>query len=430
MSLTLQQAVETLRELGSPQELRAAATEGAAPSERPGVNIHVHLPPNYSAFAGVAQAVSLAVEQGVRVLGASNYYDYRVYADFVDEATRRGVLPLFGLEIISTDPELAERGIRVNDPNNPGRMYICGKGITGFAPKLTGRAAELVATIRRNDAERMAAMTDKLEGIFRDAGLATGRDAETVIDGVVSRHGCPPDAVVLQERHIAQAFQEALWDRVEPAQRPAALDRLLPDGFDGDATDAVAVQGQLRSQLMKAGRPAFVPETFLQTPQAYELITALGGIPCYPTLADGAAETCPFERTPEELVAHCRKRGIHAAELIPVRNAPEVLHRYVRTFRERGMIVVAGTEHNTQKLLPMEPTCAGGAPVPEELKDIFYEGACVVAAHQFLRLHGQTGYVDDAGRLNPDYAGDEQRIADFAALGRAICRRYFDAHGG
>ncbi|MBS3734141.1 MAG: hypothetical protein KGY99_04370 [Phycisphaerae bacterium] len=431
MSASLQQAVDTLAELGSPDDLRADAADGAAPDRQPGVNLHIHLPPNFSAFASVTQAVELAAEQGVRILAASNYYDYRVYADFADAARRHGVLPLFALEIISTDPRLAGDGIRVNDPNNPGRMYICGKGITGFAPELTGRAAELVGIIRRNDAARLAEMTAKLEAHFADAGYVTGLDAEAVIGTIVARHGSPRDAVVLQERHVAQAFQEALWARVPASDRPAALSALLPAGLPaGDADDPVTVQGQLRAQLLKAGKPAFAPETFLETPQAYELICALGGIPCYPTLADGAGEACPFERTPQELIAHLRERRIHAAELIPVRNAPEVLTRYVRAFREAGLIVVAGTEHNTQTLLPLVPTCAGGAPVPEEIAEIFYEGACVVAAHQFCRAHGEPGYVDDAGRLNADYENDQQRIAAFASLGRAIAKRYFQAHPG
>ena len=34
----------------------------------------------------------------------------------------------------------------------------------------------------------------------------------------------------------------------------------------------------------------------------------------------------------------------------------------------------------------LKTTCVGGLPVPEKLRGIFSEGACVVAAHQFLRL--------------------------------------------
>ena len=46
---------------------------------------------------------------------------------------------------------------------------------------------------------------------------------------------------------------------------------------------------------MKAGKPAFVEETFVSFEEAHRLILELGGIPSYPTLADGASPICPFE---------------------------------------------------------------------------------------------------------------------------------------
>jgi hypothetical protein len=63
-------------------------------------------------------------------------------------------------------------------------------------------------------------------------------------------------------------------------------------------------------------------------------------------------------------------------------------------------------------------------PIPEDLKAIFWEGACVAAAHQFLTLHGQTGFVDASGNPNSAYKGADERIADFAKLGAAVIRKY------
>src|SRR5438477_1817557 len=94
-------AVELFQSLGEPETLSARAAEGFAPLSRPRVNTHIHLPPNFSAFDTVAQAVEAAADQDVRVLGVSNYYDYRVYADFAALAAKRGVFPLFGIEIIA-----------------------------------------------------------------------------------------------------------------------------------------------------------------------------------------------------------------------------------------------------------------------------------------------------------------------------------------
>src|SRR5512133_3045273 len=93
-------------------------------------NAHIHLPPNFSAFQTVQQVVDLAVIQGVKVIGVTNYYDYRVYGQFAQLARKAGIYPMFGLEIISLVDELVKGGVKTNDPANPGRMYLCGKGVT------------------------------------------------------------------------------------------------------------------------------------------------------------------------------------------------------------------------------------------------------------------------------------------------------------
>ena len=65
--------------------------------------------------------------------------------------------------------------------------------------------------------------------------------------------------------------------------------------------------------------------------------------------------------------------------------------------------------------------------MPPELEAIFWEGACVVAAHQLLTLHGECGYVDDAGNPNPDYATADQRIRGLAKIGTSVLGKYQEA---
>ena len=62
--------------------------------------------------------------------------------------------------------------------------------------------------------------------------------------------------------------------------------------------------------------------------------------------------------------------------------------------------------------------------VPADLQAIFWEGACVVAAHQFLNLHGECGYVDTAGNPNPEYATADERIRSLARVGAAVIGCY------
>jgi hypothetical protein len=176
---------------------------------------------------------------------------------------------------------------------------------------------------------------------------------------------------------------------------------------------------------MKAGKRAFVDEAFLSFEQAHRLILELGGIPCYPALADGASPVCEFEADPDGLVQEIMERNVHAVEWIPIRNKSSVLCEYVTKTRAAGLAVTAGTEHNTLDLIPFDPFCKDGD-VPAGIRTIFWEGACVVAAHQFLTLHGECGYVDNEGRPNADYGSADARIEAFARIGAAVIQRYYE----
>jgi hypothetical protein len=412
-----------LTKIGTVEQLSADAKKGQAPEVRPRVNTHVHMPPNFSAFETVGQAVSMAAQQGVLVLGAGNYYDYRPYAEFSEAAQQAGVFPLFGTEIIALQRDLMDQKIRVNDPGNPGKTYVCGKGITRFE-SLSPKAGQLLDTIRGNDTQRMAAMTCKMAQVFAGHGIATGLDADKVIDRVAARHGCRRDTVVLQERHVAQAFQERFFDLVPRERRCESLRSLFGAESKVKPNDAVGVQNDFRSHLMKSGKSCFVPEQYVSLPEARELIWQLGGIDCYPVVADMVTPGCEFETPVDALIETLRGLGITAVEFISVRNASVVLTEYVTRLRQAGFAVTDGTEHNTLDLIPMEPTCKAGEAVPEALKEIFWEGACVIAAHQFLGAHGRAGFVDDQGRPNPKYKSAEERIKAFSQLGSAVIARY------
>jgi len=196
---------------------------------------------------------------------------------------------------------------------------------------------------------------------------------------VVRRHGCPFETVYLQERHIAQAFQERMAERLQPSEQAAVLRKAYGTEPTAPLDNAVEVQNEIRSRLMKAGKPGYVPETFVDYGHARQLILALGGIPCYPLLADGVVPHCEFEATPEAVVKRLREYEVRCAEFIPNRNAPQVLREYVLALRKAGIVVTAGTEHNTRDRIPLTPACKGAKPLPEDVAAYFWEGACVVA---------------------------------------------------
>ena len=383
------------------------------------VNTHLHLPPNFSAFRTVADAVETGRREGVCVMGASNFYDLGVYAEFAAAAERVGIVPLFGTETICLVGSLQEDGIRVNDPDNPGRMYLCGKGIGGFDhPSLPAR--HLMAAIRTAAGGRMRRMVESLDSCFADGGFDPGLTADSIASDVADRAGVLPGSVVLQERHLALAFQEALFGRFPVQQRQAFLERVLRRAPVADVADPVAVQGELRSRLMKAHGAAFEPESPVSFDDAYRLVLELDGIPCYPTLGDGVSPVCPWEEPPTALAERVLERGIHVAELIPTRNQSSVVDAYVAAFRAAGILVLAGTEHNTQQRIPLEPRCADGSLPSVAAREAFWEATSVVAAHQHLRSSGRHGYVDPDGRLEPGFPDGESRIRWFRELGAEL----------
>lgn len=388
--------VDALGALQTAPPVRSAAGRRA--------NCHVHLPPNFSAFPTLGSALESAAGEGISVLGASNYYDFGVYAPFVTGALAQGIWPILGIEILTGRDDLAALGHRINDPGNPGRLYLCGKAIVGIADP-NPAAQALLDRINEGDAERMAEMAEALDAIFLHHEAVHGYwDAEAIRLMLAARYGVPVATVALQERHLALAYQEALFEAVPEADRGERLEAILEAPLPCLPTDPVGVQNAVRARLMKVGRPAYAPEQFISTEEGVRLITELGGLPCYPVLSDGAKPLTEFEATPEILARNLVDAGFRAAEFIPGRNAPDRLRADVRALREAGILVSAGTEHNTPDRIPLVPHCAGGEPVPADVAAAFWDGACAWVAIQDRALSGEALPEGDLAQLAPEGA--------------------------
>jgi len=207
---------------------------------------------------------------------------------------------------------------------------------------------------------------------------------------------------------------------LDPDQRAAVLERAYGGPSRADLDDAGALQGELRSRLIKVGTPGYVPEVPLSFADAYRYVLEMDGIPTYPTLADGVSPVCPFEDPAERLAALLLDRGIYAAELIPIRNTVACVDAYVKAFTAAGMVVMAGTEHNTPDRIPIEVACVDG-PVSDFARQAFWEATCVVAAHQYEVGQGHPGYVDAIGALTG--ANPAARRAELVAVGAQLIIR-------
>jgi hypothetical protein len=68
------------------------------------------------------------------------------------------------------------------------------------------------------------------------------------------------------------------------------------------------------------------------------------------------------------------------------------LKDFVRFFNQQGFGITFGSEHNTPQLDPLTITCRGGIPLDDELMQISYKGAALIAAHQYLIANGKPGF--------------------------------------
>lgn len=422
--------LKSLKDLGDPALLLAEAKKTSIVPEIRKLNSHIHLPPNFSAFSSAEQALEMALAEEIKVLGLTNYYDYSLYLTFAAGALARKIFPLFGLELIILDEQLCASGTKINDPGNPGKMYLCAKGVTSFmeppqgADEVNGimpqRARKTLEKIRQNDQTRMREMIKRINQLAAKGGVPLALTESEIVAQIAKSSGAAQETIYLQERHLAQTLQEKLFALVPSSVQQQALELLLPNLSPQALVNPVLMQNEIRSRLMKAGKPCFVEESFINFAEAYDFILQLGGIPCYPLLADGAKPICPFEEPVEALAERLTERGIFFVEVIPLRNDLELLRHYVFSLRKFGFLVVAGTEHNTTECVPLSISAKGGVSLPAELEAIFWEGACVVAAHQFLRLHQNPGYIDERGQLSSGYASAEERIRIFSSLGQRI----------
>ena len=139
-------------------------------------------------------------------------------------------------------------------------------------------------------------------------------------------------------------------------------------------------------------------------------------------LDDPQGNLTEFESDPEKLYTSLKNFGIECIELIPGRNDFTILKNFVEFFYDKGFIITFGTEHNTPEMLPLTVTTRGSKPLDEKLKKIAWEGACVIAAHQYLRADGRQGYVLPDGR-----SSIEQRT-ELTNLGQLVIEYFLNKY--
>ena len=330
------------------------------------VNAHLHTPYSFSAFKSIDEALDKAVEEGVKVVGINDFYSMDGYGDWNEGCRKRGLYPLFGIEFISLNEEDQAAGLRVNDPNNPGRTYISGKGLA-YPVILSGEPARQLAAVREESNAQVERMCAKLNEWLKAEGYGIELDFNEIREKYTKGS--------IRERHLAKALRVALESSPVGAGNGLEL-----------SGDPAAVENKLRSKLLKAGGPAFVPEdpkAFLPMATVQRIIEAAGGIPTYPFLGDDAkGDFTDFEADLQKAADTLKKRGIHSVEFITTRNTTAVLEQYSSYLEDEGFIVSFGSEHNTPAMEPLKLRTRDAGELSDRLKAVNWRGACAIAAKQ------------------------------------------------
>ena len=400
-----------------PLDLLVKKMKGVTTDSFREVNGHIHTPYSFSAFPDMEAIFRMAKEEKIAVLGINDFYVTDGYASFHKGCVQNSVFPLFNIEFIGLLKEEQQNGIRINDPNNPGRIYFSGKGLDyPFHTGLKQRIA-LWKLIRESQGQ-MKAMIGKLNE------LIVRQEPELTLSYNKIRKDYARELV--RERHLAKAVRMAAVNKFTDPEKQLSFLEALYGGkkAKADINNQAAVENEIRSNLLKSGGAAFVEEnekSFLELNKIIEIILKAGGIPCYPVLLDDpSGKFTEFEGDYEKLYQSLKKLGVVCIELIPGRNDGKILKEFVDFFNSKGFIITFGTEHNSPEMIPLTVSTRESVPLDETMKLVAWEGACIIAAHQYLRYEGRQGYVMENGKNN----GEQKK--ELAKLGQYVIEYYLN----
>lgn len=379
------------------------------------VNTHIHTPYSFSSFDSINQAVLMAKQQKISALGINDFNTTEGYAEFAAACEENGIYPLFNIEFISLNHEDKEKGLRWNDPINPGIIYLCGKGLN-YPFMLSNDSKNMISSMWKGTQDRIW----KMLGLLND--LMKSRNIDITLNYNQIRNLYAKNSV--RERHVAKGLHLSILQKWPNPDDSITIFRHLFDdpSFTADPTDMVFMQNEIRNRLLKAGKKAYVDENytaFLNPSQTRNIILEAGGIPCYPMLADDQSSNSDYEKDISSLAIKLHEMEIFAVEFLPYRTSFDLLKKCALFLYNQGFCVTFGTEHNTPELLSLVPTARNNVPFDSELSQIAYEGACIIAAHQAKHRLNRPGFVDNQGKRI--YYGNQ--LKEFIRIGEETIRK-------
>lgn len=263
-----------------------------------------------------------------------------------------GIQGICGMETRVYIPEMAD--VEINSPGEPGIAYHLGVGFQ--SGKVPACAEQFAKDLRERSRVRTRTVMERVNAAVPEVAVDYEKDlvALTPAGNPTERHLC--HAYLLKGLEVFGTKEKAMeyWK--------AALKLDDAKAAKAAASD-VALEANIRSNLMKSGGPGYIKPDASSFPSLEDMnafTKACGGIPCLAWLngmSGGEADAV-------KLLEFHASKGAEAITIIPDRNwnvgdaeksakLVAKLDEVVKAARKIGMPILAGTELNTpgQKLV-------------------------------------------------------------------------------
>ena len=393
----LQQRLETLSR---------CVAEKARNIEKGGINLHIHTNESFSIFRSPSEAVWQAYLQGIEYFGICDHYSTSGHNELRSACGIAGLKAIFGMEIKTIDKDALKRGVCVNDPHNPGRVYLIAKGITRQLKK-SGRADRILRSMRNAIRKRNQAISANLDQYTKEKGYDIGFSYPDALS--LTPHGN------VTERHVIQAFCEKIKVLTEnSAEQKTIFEDLVNTEIENRVfDDPWELQELVRTRLIRSGKPCYAQEdrrAFSSEKNVIGIFLEYGAVPTYSVMANPITSE---EEDIERLLRKVKKKGLYAFDLLEFRTELKRARQVIETAGQYGFPVFIGTEHNTKKMMPMNGEI-GKSP---EFYAYLRKSADFVIGHQILSQLCDFGYVGKDGKTQ--FGDLKQGFRFFADVGKS-----------
>jgi hypothetical protein len=369
------------------------------------INLHLHTNESFSYFSSPTEAVWQAFLEDVYYLGINDHYSIHGHGEFRAACGITGLMAFYSIEAIALDAETRDNKRRFNDPNNPGRTYIVGKGVVRDLVKGSweeGIFDGMKDAIRK----RNMAIVEKMNVHCAQKGEALKLRYEDARS--LTPHGNTT------ERHVVQAFCEKI-ERLapDPDERLSLFSTLLGAKIDEKImNDAAELHTAVRAYLVKSGKPCYVEEdekAFTSIQNLVRVFRGYGTVPTYGVLGYPISEE---EENLEALMKKVTGLGMYGLDLFEFRTPLDRAADIVDAGRSCGLPVYVGTEHNTKTASPL----TGEIGRDPRLYPYLRQSAEFAKGHQMLAELCDFGYLDGEGK--PRFANLKEGFAFYAEAGK------------